>query len=209
MPKRLQIISPHPDDLEIACSGTLFMMRDHDYEISSVITVKPSQEGRAGRNQQTVESELKASYRQSGFALRVFDTDLHPNGRPDLRHDNVTMSRLSELIEPADICILPNPEDFHQDHRNTFALAFPLALKRCRTIWTMHSWPYCYQYHNSRPSLFRDISQYWPAKQKLLECYSSYLDSDSISKIQRLNRVWGDQNDCELAEAFTVVMDRA
>jgi LmbE family N-acetylglucosaminyl deacetylase len=209
MPKRLQVISAHPDDLEIGCAGTLLMMQDQGYEISSVITVKPSLEHRPGRDEQTVKSELERSYKQSGFGLRVFDTDLHQNGRPDLRHDNVTMSKLSDLIEPADICILPNPEDFHQDHRNTFALAFPLALKRCRVIWIMHSWPYCYQYEKGRPNLLRNISDYWPAKQKLLECYSSYLDPVSISKIQHLNQVWGDQNGSDFAEAFTVVLDRA
>ena len=205
---KITVISPHPDDMEIGCSGTLLKMQAQGHHITSIVTVRPSAEERSGRDQLTVEAELQASYHQSGFDLRVFDTDLHHNGRPDLRHDNVTITRLWELIEPCDLCILPNPDDYHQDHRTTFALAYPAALRRSDKVWVMHSWPYCYHYATSRPNLFRDISAQWPLKHNLLQCYSSYLDTDKISHIQRLNQVWGDQNKSELAEAFTVIQDR-
>lgn len=201
------MITAHPDDLEIGCAGTLVRMQQEGHQITSVITVRPSAEDRAARDRPTVESELHRSYAQSDFELHVFATDLHDNGRPNLKHDNVTMARLWELIEPCDLCILPNPEDYHQEHQITFALAYPAALRRSRVIWTMHSWPYCYHYTTSKPNLFRDISLQWSAKQAMLRCYPSYFDDGKIGEIQRLNQVWGDQNRSYMAEAFTVLKD--
>lgn len=204
---KIQVISPHPDDLEISCSGTLLSFQQQGHDITSIITVCPSEESNPDRNRKTVETELSQSYKISTWPLKIFDTDLHSNGRPNLRHDNVTMTRLSHLIEYSDLIILPNPNDYHQDHVNTYHLCLPLALKRCRTIWTMHGWPYCY-HHNIKPNLFRDITPYWSTKKQLLDCYSSYITPTHIDQIKRLNQVWGDQNQCELAEAFTVVIDR-
>jgi LmbE family N-acetylglucosaminyl deacetylase len=208
MPQRILVVTPHPDDLEIGCAGTLMNLQNQGWNVQSIIMVKPSSEGRPGRNRSIVESELQASYQLSGFSLSVFDTELHANDRPNLVHDNVTMSRLSDIFEPADICILPNPEDYHQDHRNTFGLAWPLAIRRCKTVWIMHSWPYCYHYATSKPNLFRDISGSWAHKQRLLECYGSYIGQEQIDQIKHLNQVWGDQNNCDLSEAFTVMLDR-
>ncbi len=203
---KILIISPHPDDLEIGCGGTIARLRDQGHDIISVITVKPSREGRPGRSKDITESELRNSMMIAGIDYRVFDTDLHENGRPDLRADNVTMARLAELVEPCDLAILPHAQDFHQDHRATYELAFPLMLKRATTIWSMHSWPYCY--HHASPNILRDISDYWSVKENMLKCYDSYLKDDDIQEILNLNRVWGDRTGCHLAEAFSLVIDR-
>jgi LmbE family N-acetylglucosaminyl deacetylase len=202
---KILVISAHPDDVEIACSGTLKKFQQQGADIISVITVKPSAEDRAGRDQLVVQSELEASYQQSGFDLRVLNTELHANGRPNLVRDNVTMSKLDQLLEPCDIAIIPNPEDSHQDHRTTYELAWPLVKSLAKEVWLMTSWPYCLTYRTNSANLFYDISTTWNFKQDLLETYSSYLTADKIEKIMETNRYFGQRNQQSIAEAFTIV----
>ena len=201
---KILVVSAHPDDVEIACSGTLRKFQQQGADIISVITVKPSAEDRAGRDQLVVQSELAASYQQSKFDLRVLDTELHANGRPNLVKDNVTMSKLNQLLEPCDIAIIPNPEDSHQDHVNTYHLAFPTVRKLAKQVWVMHHWPYCH-YHSTPPNLFVEIQDHWGFKKSLLMCYSSYLGADQIDHIRVTNQYWAQRNQQSLAEAFTVV----
>jgi LmbE family N-acetylglucosaminyl deacetylase len=201
---KILVVSAHPDDVEIACSGTLRKFQQQGANIVSVITVKPSVEDRHGRGQLVVQSELEASYQQSGFDLRVLDTELHANGRPNLVRDNVTMSNLNQLLEPCDIAIIPNPEDSHQDHSNTYHLAWPAVRKLAKQVWVMHHWPYCH-YHSTLPNLFVDIQDHWEFKKSLLMCYRSYLSVKDIDQIQVTNQYWAQRNQQSLAEAFTMV----
>ena len=116
---RIIVVSAHPDDVEIGCAGTLQKYFLKGANVTSVITVRPSAEIRAGRDYLTVKMELEESYRHSKWTLKVHHTAEHSNGRPNLVCDNNTMTDIAELIDSADIAIIPNPEDYHQDHRNT------------------------------------------------------------------------------------------
>jgi LmbE family N-acetylglucosaminyl deacetylase len=199
------VVSPHPDDLEIACGGTLKRLHDEGAQIISIITVKPSAEVNSARSQEIVTQELADSYALSTFDLRMLDTPLHSNGRPNLVCDNVTMTALADLFESCDLAILPNPQDYHQDHKNTYNLAWPIALKYAKEIWLAHSIPYCFQYSTNTANLFYNISDHWDFKKKLLKCYHSYINVDFVNKIHAANMYWGAQSNAELAEAFTIV----
>ena len=201
---KILVVSAHPDDVEIACSGTLKKFQQQGADIISVITVQPSVEDRTGRDQLIVQSELAASYQNSKFDLRVLDTVLHANGRPNLVRDNVTMSKLNQLLEPCDIAIIPNFEDSHQDHVNTYHLAFPMLKKLAKQVWITHQWPYCH-YYSTQPNLFVDIQEHWEFKKTLLKCYKSYLTAEDIEHIRVTNQYWAQRNQQSLAEAFTVV----
>lgn len=200
---KIVAITPHPDDLEIACAGTLKKFQDQGAEIISIVTVKPSAEVNSERNEDIVLKELKNSYTLSQFELRVLDTDLHANGRPNLVCDNNTMTELSELIDSCDLAIIPNPQDFHQDHRTTYELAWPLLQRRAREVWTMDSWPYSYQYQTNTANMYIGID--WDFKQSLLQCYDSYITEDKLEQIRNLSRVYGDKSSNPYAEAFTLL----
>jgi LmbE family N-acetylglucosaminyl deacetylase len=200
---KIIVVTAHPDDLEIACSGTLKKYQDSGAEIVSVITVKPSAESNSNRNEDIVLEELRNSYTQSGFELRVLDTELHPNGRPNLVCNNNTMDALGDLIDVCDLAIIPNPEDYHQDHRTTYELAWPLLQRRAREVWTMTSWPYSYQYQKTSPNIYVGID--WQFKENLLQCYDSYITDERLRQIRNLSRVYGDKSGNIDAEAFTLL----
>jgi LmbE family N-acetylglucosaminyl deacetylase len=196
-------ISPHPDDLEIACSGTLKKFQDAGAEIISVLTVKPSAEVNSNRNQAIVNQELANSYALSKFELRVLNTNIHSNGRPNLTCDNNTMTELGKLIDSCDLAIIPNPEDYHQDHRTTYELAWPLLQKRSKEVWTMTSWPYSYQHKTNSSNIYIGID--WEFKETLLQCYNSYITEDKLNQIKNLSKVYGDKSGNVDAEAFTLL----
>jgi LmbE family N-acetylglucosaminyl deacetylase len=191
--------------MEIGCAGTLKRFQDQGAKIISVITVCPSAEDNPKRNQQIVEQELKTSYLLSGFECKILPTGRHPNGRPNLVADNVTMTELSSLLEPCDIAIIPHPDDYHQDHRHTYELAWPLVKKLAQQVWLMHVTPYCYHHTSSPANLFYNIEHQWEFKENLLKCYSSYFDQDQINKIKIINQFWGARNNADLCEAFSLV----
>jgi LmbE family N-acetylglucosaminyl deacetylase len=198
------VVSAHPDDLEMSCSGYLFKLQEQGADITSIITVKPSAEVRAGRSQSQVSSELAASYDLSKFNLRVFDTPLHANGRPNLMVDNNTMTQLSKLLTRCDLAIVPCATDYHQDHRSTFHLSYPLLLNFAREIWSTHSVPYCY--HNQVQSdITADISEQWEKKKQLLDCYSSYIDQGLLQKIKLSNQYWAGKINTQYAEQFQTI----
>jgi len=203
---RILCVSAHPDDMEIGCAGTLLTFQREGHQITSLITVCPSAEVHDGRNKELVAAELNNSQLISGFNTIIFDTDLHEDGRPKLEHNNVTMSRLNLLIPEVDLAIIPNIEDFHQEHKNTNSLVLPILRKKAKKIWAMHSWPYCY-YYNSSPTMIKNISDTWDTKLKMLSCYSSYISSQSIEQIKVTNQYWAHRANMQLAEAFTVVQD--
>lgn len=205
---KILVFSAHPDDLEIGCAGTLFKYAEQGYSITSIITVKPSKEINQKRSKRIVEKELRKSYKISQFQYKIFDTELHDNGRPHLTVTNNTITNLSQYVEPADIVILPNPLDYHQDHRHTYEIAYPLVVKKAKEIWLMHSWPYCNSY-NPLGNLTVNISNQWQKKIKLLSCYTSYLDNKQITKIKKLNEYIGSTIDTKYAESFTVIKRNA
>lgn len=202
---KITVVAAHPDDLEISCAGTLKKFQQQGAEITSVITVRPSSEVRAGRTKAIVQQEMNASYDLSGFQLRVFETDLHACGRPNLVADNVTMTKLSALLEPCDIAIIPHPEDYHQDHSNTYKLAWPLLRKMAGEIWLMHTWPYCAYHQSHAANLYHDITDQWRFKLSLLQCYASYFSREQIDQIHTSNLYWGSMHRAgSLCEAFTL-----
>jgi len=198
------VFSAHPDDLEIGCAGSLRRWQQEGAEIFSIITVRPSEKDDRKRTRQSVLNELHRSYDISGWNCLLFNTDTHGSGRPNLVCDNVTMSRLSDYVADCDLAILPNPEDSHQDHRNTYSLVLPLLKNRAREIWTMKHWPYEH-WHTVRPQITIDISEHWKFKLQLLECYSSYLGMREIQDISISNQYAASKIGARYAETFNLV----
>jgi hypothetical protein len=201
---KILVVSAHPDDVEIACAGTLRRYQEQGAEVISVIAVQPSAEANPRRTHAIVSQELTNSYALSGWNLRIFPTPLHSGGRPNLVVNNVNMTHLHDLLETCDIAIIPNPEDSHQDHRATYELVWPYVKKHARQTWLMHSWPYCHDY-NHAANHYVEIAEHWDFKRQLLDCYKSYLAISDINNIHTANQFWAQKNRQTLAECFTIV----
>ena len=160
---KILVVSAHPDDVEIACAGTLRRYHEQGAEIISVVAVQPSTEVNSRRTTAIVTNELASSYALSGWNLRIFPTPLHAGGRPNLVVNNVNMTHLHDLLETCDIAIIPNPEDSHQDHRATYELVWPYVKKHARQTWLMHSWPYCHDYQHAA-NHYVDVADQWQFK---------------------------------------------
>jgi LmbE family N-acetylglucosaminyl deacetylase len=139
----------------------------------------------------------------------VFNTPMHDSGRPNLKFNNVTMSDLERMLEHCDLAILPDVNDYHQDHANTFHLAFPWLSKNAKEIWSMKSVPYAHYHLQNSANLFVDISAQWAFKKSLLQCYNSYLTDTHIKDIETSNQYWGQRNNASHAEAFTIIQKNA
>ena len=202
---KIIVVSAHPDDLELSCAGYLFKMQEQGADITSIVTVAPSAEVNNYRSKEIVQQEMEHSYQLSKFKLKVFDTALHENGRPNLTVDNVSMTRLDALLEACDLAIIHNPNDYHQDHRATYNLSYPILIKKAREIWTMQSVPYCYHYRTNTADIVADISQQWHKKEQLLKCYSSYINSQMIQKVSTSNQYWAGKINAQYAEQFTSI----
>lgn len=205
---RICCLTAHPDDLEIGASGTLLKYQSRGAVVDSVILVKPSAEVRSNRSKEIVLDESMNSYEISGFNIKVFDTPLFDNGRPNLTCDTNTITAVSQLVEghDYDLVILPNPTDWHQDHRCTYEIGMSIFARRAQEIWTVDAWPYCTRSQHGNIKV--DISQQWYKKLSLIKCYHSYITDQNLIDIGKINQYWGVCTESEYAESFNLVVKK-
>jgi N-acetylglucosamine malate deacetylase 1 len=201
---RICCLTAHPDDLEVGAAGTLLKYQSQGAVVDSVILVKPSAEVRHNRSQEIVIDESSNSYELSGFNIHVFDTPLFDNGRPNLTCDTNTITEVSRLVSDHsyDLVLLPNPTDWHQDHRCTYEIGMSIFARCAKEIWTMDTWPYCTRSHHGNIKV--DISQQWYKKLSLIKCYHSYITDQDLIDIGKINQYWGVCMGTEHAESFNL-----
>jgi len=181
-------ITPHPDDLELGCSGTLLKLRDKGANIDVIITVKPSAEINSNRNAEIVERELQRSMQILNFNYKVFDTPTSSNGRPLLTHDNNTVTKIEQMLDKKhyDLIITTDPGDYHQDHSNTFKIANSICRGVSDELWTMEISPYSHRNIDFEPNIFVDVSDFMTQKINSLKCYESYISDKHINVTKSL-----------------------
>jgi LmbE family N-acetylglucosaminyl deacetylase len=152
-PKSMNIlvIGAHPDDMEIACGGSLAKLCDAGHTIVGLIVSK----GEMGGNR---SSRLREAMKSAEFlGLNQLET----MDFPDTRLDHFTLEIIKEIeiivneLKP-DIVFTHSIHDLHQDHR-----AVHLAtLCACRNLNTI----LCYESPSTtldfQPNVFVDIEHY-------------------------------------------------
>lgn len=109
---RVLAISPHPDDVELGCFGTLAAYADHGHEIHILVMT----DGSRGGDPEKREKECRRSANLIGAAV-------HFAGIRDCRvadsYETIDIIETSlEKVKPR-LVIGPSGKDTHQDHRNT------------------------------------------------------------------------------------------
>lgn len=103
-------VGAHPDDIEIACGGTLLTLASRGALQAHVLVM-------TGNDQRRAEARSAAGSFLAGADLTHHSHDL-PDGRLPAHWDDVKskLEALAAVVQP-DLVLAPRNDDAHQDHR--------------------------------------------------------------------------------------------
>jgi len=217
---RVICFSPHPDDAEAFCGGTLakYKAQGHDIAIATLTRGDVGSPTVSREEIATVrENEARKAASLLGAELFWFGYDdefLYDT--PDVRRHVIDVLR---QFKP-DLVLCPDKDnDYHPDHTRTGQLVWDThVMAAVRLIATDHG-P-CEHIHDIwyydtpagigfEPEHYVDISDFWDTKVRLAECHAS---QDTWLKhiygygvaylIETQSRFRGYQTGCKFAEAF-------
>lgn len=215
-PKKIVIISPHPDDETLGAGGLISRFSKEGAEVSILIVSGHLPPLYDAKYFETSLGESKKAFDIMGVKKSIFlkipATMVHLTEVSKL---NKMISDFIKEINP-EVVIVPFP-DRHIDHR----VIFDASLVACRPTYkespkTVLAYETLSETHWNAPGiepafipeLFVDISDYIQLKKEALSCYSSQIDnapSRCIDASVALSRFRGSQNGCIHAEAFKVI----
>jgi LmbE family N-acetylglucosaminyl deacetylase len=202
--KTILILSPHTDDAELGCGGTIKLLLEQGNQVHIAAFSACRHSVLEGFPEDVLVQEIKASTRELGIPaenLHLFDYDVRTFNfhRQEILDD---ILNLRNKIKP-DVVFVPSVNDIHQDH-------YTIAQEAVRAF--KFSTLLCYElpWNNFefKTTLFYSLEQkHVDAKMRALACYKSqahrpYMKPDFI---QSLAKVRGVQVGLPLAEVFEVV----
>jgi LmbE family N-acetylglucosaminyl deacetylase len=217
---RIIAFSPHPDDVEILCAGTLakYAAQGHDVAIA-VVTRGDVGSPTLSREEIAAVREQEARNAAAIIGARFFwlgyDDEFLFDG-PDVRRHFIDVIR---QFRP-DLALCPDKDsDYHPDHTRTGQIVWDThVMATVPNIKTEHS-P-CEKIHdiwyydtiagiNFLPEFYVDISGQWETKLNMLACHESQ-NSWLMSQygrptkyfVETQSRFRGYQTGCDYAEAF-------
>ncbi len=191
-------IGAHPDDLEIACGGTLARLSDAGHKVYAIVM----SDGRAGGDNGVRPDEA----RMGAVTMGITSIDVHSFTDTRLEDHNVEMVQVVEEKINAlcpDLIFTHSIHDQHQDHQSVHLAVLRAARK--------HSSILCYESPSVtsefNPQLFIDITDYIDVKVKAVEDHRDqagkrYLRGDRLRGMANFR---GAQGKVELAEGFEVI----
>jgi N-acetylglucosamine malate deacetylase 1 len=174
--KRLLAIGPHPDDVEICCSGTVLKMKDAGAWVGIVdltageMGTRGSREIRA-RECHEASQMLGLDHRE---CLDLGDSNLQVN-----RENEFALVRVLRALKP-DLLLVPWGIDDHPDHEAAAKLirsaSFLSGMTKIETGQEAHRPQAILSYPGRRefaPSFIVDISQQWDRRMEAARLYQS------------------------------------
>ena len=209
---------PHPDDVEIAASGTILRLLEAGRRVA-IVDVTAGEKGSRG-TAATRAQEASAAQKALGIEQR------HNLGLPDagLVPDEATVKLLVEALRKArpQLLFAPAERDVHPDHTavsQASGRAFFLAglSNFAPELGAAHRPRLLVRYPGNLPtevSFAVDISEHVERKAKVLSCYQSqlapqdrshlYSGLDILERAQLRDQFYGAQINCAAAEPFLV-----
>lgn len=191
-------VGAHPDDLEIACGGTLSRLCDEGHHVHAIIM----SDGRAGGDNAVRPGEARAGASTMGLC----SIEVHSFTDTRLEQHGVEMVRIIEdkinQIHP-DVIFTHSIHDQHQDHQAVHLAVLRAARKHPSIL--------CYESPSVTsefsPQLFVDITNYLDIKVRAVadhrdQAGKRYLRHDRLRGTANFR---GAQGKVELAEGFEVV----
>ncbi len=217
---RVLAFSPHPDDVEILCSGTLakYAAAGHQVGIAYVTN------GNVGSPTLSKVDIAAIRKQESEQAAAVLGADFFWMGYEDeflydTRDVRLHFIELIRQFEP-DLVLCPDKDnDYHPDHTRTGQIVWDTHImatvpnietntKPCKKIHEV--WYYdTIAGINFLPEYYIDISKYWEQKIAMLNCHVSQNDwlndqyhTELRNYAETQSKFRGFQSSCAYAEAF-------
>ena len=202
MVKKILIISPHTDDGELGCGGSIakFIEEGNDVEYVALSCCEKSIPPQYPSD--ILSREVKAATKILGIKQPIlfsFDVREFPKFRQEILD---TLIRLRDKIRP-DIVFTPSRSDTHQDHKTTVEETMR-AFKKCTILGYEQPWNnITFDTHAFIPLREMHIQK----KIDALSCYETQKDRSYLNPdfIRGLALTRGTQIEETYAEAFEVI----
>lgn len=220
-PIDLVVFAPHPDDAELAAGGLILKLRKQGRRCA-IVDLTRGELGTKGN------PELRAQEAQAASRLLQLDQriglDLGDGQLLDSSENRKEIVEILRALRPR-LIIAPWQGDEHPDHRAAYQLihaAFFLSrLPKYETQQPFHAvgqfWTYGI-HHEAPHSFIVDISQEFPEKLLVLQCYQSQFIhpqlpegyqsigvSNYLEHFENRGRYWGSKIGTTFGEAFSSV----
>ena len=180
----------HPDDIEFAFAGTLFLLKDRGCELHYLTLAN----GSCGSSIHGIEDTVRLRAQEARNAAACLGAEFHESIVNDLEvfHTNDIIRRVVATIRriQPDIMLVPAMEDYMEDHMNTSRVAVTAAFARGMRNFTSfpplapidkdvtlyHGLPHGLRDGLRRrvvPDFFVDISAVIQEKERMLACHES------------------------------------
>ena len=183
------VISAHPDDLELSCSGTVSKFVDNGASVTNLIM----------NGNQPHAKHLDASSKILGFRFIPFCGE----SRFVVSADSVRQVENLINISDYDLVITHWKEDWHQDHRACYELTNILIRNNPITVWYMHAYPYSFKYTEFEAHVYVDISDYTDDKYDAISEYKNLRNKDLLA-VKSHDEWRGKYINADAAEVFHV-----
>lgn len=200
--KKILVVSPHTDDGELGCGGSIAKFTDDGYDVEYVALSCCEKSVPPEYPPDTLSREVKAATKVLGIKKPIlfsYDVREFPRYRQEILD---TLIRLRNKIQP-DIVFTPSRYDTHQDHKTTVEETMR-AFKKCTLLGYEQPW------NNITFNTLAFIpleEKYIRKKVDALKCYSTQKDRAYLNEdfIRGLAVTRGTQIEERFAEAFEVI----
>lgn len=190
--KKVLVLTAHPDDLELACGGTIAKFTNEGTQVDNVILCSDVPHKRF----------LEKSSRILGYNPTFL---YHRDGAPT----HQLVAEIEEILDISsyDLLITHWEEDWHQDHRFCNQIGNTLRRKQPLDVWYMNSYPYCHKYKSFENNVYVDISDYLDVKVDAIECYKNVPIqwADYTTYMSKLNGAFVGVQDAEVFKVDTLL----
>lgn len=172
-------IGSHPDDVELACGGTLALLAKQGKKVG-ILHLTRGERGTRG-----TEAERRQEAEDAAKALGAVEIGFLDCGDGAFRTGEAEEDALIEKLREwkPDLLLAPSPSDRHPDHHRAYQLvqsaSFYAGLKNRHPEAGPPFRPgavFAYMQHDPfEPSFIVDVSSTWETKLESLRCYRSQL----------------------------------
>jgi LmbE family N-acetylglucosaminyl deacetylase len=202
MTKKILIISPHTDDGELGCGGSIAKFTEDGYEVEYVALSCCEKSIPPEYPRDILSREVKTATRTLGIenpVLFSFEVREFPKYRQEILD---ALIRLKNKIQP-DIVFTPSRYDTHQDHKTTVEETMR-AFKKCTLLGYEQPWNNI----TFNTLAFVPLTETHVQKKiDALACYETQKDRSYLNPdfIRGLALTRGTQIEEKYAEAFEVI----